>query len=182
MSALSESPPVVDANGCEVVSGPIENRIVEPHEVHPGLPNGTRVRHPSGKLVPLGERFQTRDPVEVGRKGGRPKGLARRIREMVGDDPGRIANILFDILEDPTARDNDRIAAAKELFDRGWGKAPTFMPIREMGGRWRSRKGDFLNDCGSRETADGTHSSVAHAAARRRKLLLSSAFPLTTRR
>jgi hypothetical protein len=129
MSALSESPPVVDANGCEVVSGPIENRIVEPHEVHPGLPNGTRVRHPSGKLVPLGERFQTRDPVEVGRKGGRPKGLARRIREMVGDDPGRIANILFDILEDPTARDNDRIAAAKELFDRGWGKAPTFMPI-----------------------------------------------------
>jgi hypothetical protein len=55
--------------------------------------------------------------------------LAKRIREMVGDDPARIANILFDILEDPSARNTDRIAAAREIFDRGWGKAPAYAPI-----------------------------------------------------
>jgi hypothetical protein len=47
----------------------------------------------------------------------------------VGDDPARIANILFDILEDPNARNTDRIAAAREIFDRGWGKAPAYAPI-----------------------------------------------------
>lgn len=129
MSALSESPPMIDDDGCHVVQGPTVNRIIEPHEVNPGTPNGTLVRHPNGQVVPLGQRFETGRAQVVGAKGGRPKGLARRIREMVGDDPGRIANILFDILEDPSARDSDRIAAAKELFDRGWGKAPTFMPI-----------------------------------------------------
>jgi hypothetical protein len=57
------------------------------------------------------------------------RSLAGRIREMVGDDPARIANILFDILEDPNARNTDRIAAAREIFDRGWGKAPAYAPI-----------------------------------------------------
>jgi hypothetical protein len=29
----------------------------------------------------------------------------------------------------PKARDRDRIAAARELLDRGWGKAPAFASI-----------------------------------------------------
>lgn len=48
---------------------------------------------------------------------------------MVGDDPARVANVLFDILEDTSARDTDRIAAAREILDRGWGKAPAYAPI-----------------------------------------------------
>lgn len=61
----------------------------------------------------------------------RQKGVAMRIREMCGNDPGRIANILYDILENTSGkeRSTDRIAAARELLDRGWGKAPAFAPI-----------------------------------------------------
>lgn len=80
--------------------------------------------------VPDGEILDSEQKAEIyTRKVGRPKDLARRIREMVGDDPARIANILFDILEDTEARNTDRIAAARELFDRGWGKAPAYAPI-----------------------------------------------------
>jgi hypothetical protein len=79
---------------------------------------------PDGTLKPVGKRFGAGQKVV-----NKPKGLARRIRDMVGDDPGRIANVLFDVLESPTARDADKIAAARELFDRGWGKAPAFAPI-----------------------------------------------------
>jgi hypothetical protein len=79
-----------------------------------------------GVVRPIGHK-----PFVKGNDGGRgrPKGLAKRIRDMVGDDPARVANVLFDILEDPEARNTDRIAAAKEIFDRGWGKAPAFAPI-----------------------------------------------------
>jgi hypothetical protein len=74
--------------------------------------------------MPVGKRFGAGQEVRA-----RPKGLARRIREMVGDDPTRIANVLFDILEDDRARNQDRISAAREILDRGWGKAPSHAPI-----------------------------------------------------
>jgi hypothetical protein len=32
----------------------------------------------------------------------------------------------LEIAENPKALDRDRIAAYRELLDRGWGKAPTF--------------------------------------------------------
>ncbi len=65
------------------------------------------------------------------KKRGRQLSVAVRIREMVGGDPARIANILFDILENVNGkeRSSDRISAARELFDRGWGKAPSYAPI-----------------------------------------------------
>ena len=78
-----------------------------------------------GRIRPVGQMFGPGNP---GRN-NRPKGLARRIRDMVGDDPARIANVLFDILEDPLARNADRIGAAREILDRGWGKAPSHAPI-----------------------------------------------------
>lgn len=90
------------------------------------VPEGMRLCA-DGVLRPIGQQFAEGNTVS--RLGGRPKGLARRIRDMVGDDPGRIANVLFDILEDPTARNADRIASAREILDRGWGKAPAFAPI-----------------------------------------------------
>lgn len=92
------------------------------------VPDGFK-RTAQGKLMPVGKPF---GPGNVeSRQGGRPKGLAKRIREMVGDDPGRVANVLFDILENQSGRErsSDRIAAAREILDRGWGKAPTYAPI-----------------------------------------------------
>lgn len=95
-----------------------ETEVQEPIKSSPSAPFDSE----SGKkAVEIRER----------QKGTRQKGVATRIREMVGNDPGRIANILFDILENTSGkeRSTDRIAAAKELLDRGWGKAPAFAPI-----------------------------------------------------
>jgi hypothetical protein len=52
-----------------------------------------------------------------GNPGGRPKGIAAKAREH-GD---RALEVLSNALEDPDPR--TRIAAAKEILDRGYGKA-----------------------------------------------------------
>jgi hypothetical protein len=67
-------------------------------------------------------------PGQSGNPGGRPKGIARTVREVCGGSPLRLAQGLLEIAEDPKARDRDRIAAYSELLDRGWGKAPAFLP------------------------------------------------------
>lgn len=103
----------------------MRDEALEPDEVV-DVPEGMR-RCSDGVLRPVGIPFQAGN--QIAKMGGRPKGLARSIRDMVGDDPARIANVLFDILEDPTARNSDRIGAAKEILDRGWGKAPVYAPI-----------------------------------------------------
>ncbi len=43
--------------------------------------------------------------------------------------PLPLAQILLEIALDPRARDRDRIAAARELLDRGWGKAVGYADI-----------------------------------------------------
>jgi hypothetical protein len=66
--------------------------------------------------------------------GGTPKrqrSVAKAIREMLSHDPGRLIALLMDIAEDTSARDSDRIAACRELLDRGYGKAPEFVPIKD---------------------------------------------------
>jgi hypothetical protein len=40
--------------------------------------------------------------------------------------PERLARGLLEIAEDPKAHKRDRVAAYRELLDRGWGKAPAF--------------------------------------------------------
>jgi Family of unknown function (DUF5681) len=57
-----------------------------------------------------------------GNPGGRPKGLARYVRELVGDDGRRIAHFMLDVLEDETERTETRMQAATWLADRGFGK------------------------------------------------------------
>ena len=61
-------------------------------------------------------------PGVSGNPGGRPKGLARRVRELVGDNGEEIAAFMFELMTDPTARNADRIEAAKWLGDRGFGR------------------------------------------------------------
>jgi hypothetical protein len=57
-----------------------------------------------------------------GNPGGRPKGLARRVREAVGNDGKQIAEFLLSVMNDPRQRTRDRLEAARLLADRGWGK------------------------------------------------------------
>ena len=70
-------------------------------------------------------------PGRSGNPGGRPQGLARATRELVGEDGMKLAQLWWDIARDETRRDSDRLEASKLLADRGWGKAPTYAAIEE---------------------------------------------------
>ena len=62
-------------------------------------------------------------PGQSGNPGGRPKGLARRVRELVGEDGELLLQFMIDMLGDDNARTADRLDAARWLADRGFGKA-----------------------------------------------------------
>jgi hypothetical protein len=70
-------------------------------------------------------------PGRSGNPGGRPKGLAKATRELVGEDGLALVQLWWDIARDETRRDSDRLEASRLLADRGWGKAPTFAAIEE---------------------------------------------------
>jgi hypothetical protein len=63
-----------------------------------------------------------------GNPGGRPQGLARATRELVGEDGHKLAEFWFSIMQDETRRDSDRLEASRLLADRGWGKAAAYEP------------------------------------------------------
>ena len=59
-----------------------------------------------------------------GNPGGRPKGLTRRVRELVGDDGSAIAEFMHAVMVDDAERTTDRLEAARWLADRGFGRSP----------------------------------------------------------
>ena len=59
-------------------------------------------------------------PGMTGNPGGRPKGIAAIARQHTD----RAMDVLTAAMDDPDAR--VRVAAAKEILDRGYGKAPAF--------------------------------------------------------
>jgi hypothetical protein len=61
-----------------------------------------------------------------GNPSGRPQGLARATRELVGEDGHKLAEFWLSIMEDPMRRDSDRLEASRLLADRGWGRAASF--------------------------------------------------------
>jgi hypothetical protein len=67
-------------------------------------------------MIPNARKFK---PGQSGNPGGRPKGLAAKAREHADKALDVIAAALDD--QDPKVR----IAAAKEIFDRGFGKPVT---------------------------------------------------------
>ena len=73
-----------------------------------------------------GRGFQ---PGQSGNPGGRPKGLTKRVRELVGDNGEAIAEYMFTVLRDETQRTADRVEAAKWLADRGFGRAVQALDI-----------------------------------------------------
>lgn len=70
-------------------------------------------------------------PGVSGNPGGRPKGLARRTREQVGNDGDKLITLWLGIMEDTQEETKDRLAASRLLAERGWGKPPTFVPIED---------------------------------------------------
>ncbi len=68
-------------------------------------------------------------PGQSGNPGGRPKGLTRRVRELVGDDGEAIASYMFSVMSDDREKTADRLEAARWLADRGFGKAVQTMEI-----------------------------------------------------
>ena len=73
-------------------------------------------------------------PFQKGQSGnpsGRPKGIAPAVRKAFKDSPVELVEVLRQIANDVAAKDSDRIAAARELLDRGWGKSPAFAPMED---------------------------------------------------
>ena len=64
---------------------------------------------------------------QSGNPAGRPKGLAAMVKERV--TPSEIVDGFLQVAQDPRAKPSERIAAWRELADRGWGKAPAFAAI-----------------------------------------------------
>ena len=64
---------------------------------------------------------------QSGNPAGRPKGIAAVVKERVA--PEEIVAGFLEVAQDPRAKASERIAAWRELADRGWGKAPAFAAI-----------------------------------------------------
>lgn len=94
-----------------------------------------------------GEKFK---PGNRANPGGRPRGLARKVREILGEDDGEtiarfwaavMSGEIVTISTDPETGARveertkvgvkDRIEVSKLLAERGWGKPPQFAPIEE---------------------------------------------------
>lgn len=68
-------------------------------------------------------------PGQSGNPRGREKGIAKRVRDLIGNDPSQILSVMLDIALDEDQKTVDRIMAGRELLDRGYGKAPTHAPV-----------------------------------------------------
>ena len=74
-------------------------------------------------------------PGESGNPGGRPKGLARRVREAVGRDGERLVTFHVEVMEDTEQKMADRLAAARWLAERGFGRVALVADPPEVAGR-----------------------------------------------
>lgn len=66
-----------------------------------------------------------------GNPSGRPKGIARMVRDRCGGDPQKLVDALLEIASNPKHKVLERTKAIEILLDRGWGKAPSFAPIED---------------------------------------------------
>ena len=67
-------------------------------------------------------------PGKSGNPAGKPKGLARATRELVGEDGMPLVELWWSIAQDPMQLTRDRLEASRLLAERGWGKAAVFAP------------------------------------------------------
>jgi hypothetical protein len=64
---------------------------------------------------------------QSGNPSGRPKGLAALVKERV--TPEEIVQGFLSVAQDERAKPSERLAAWREIADRGFGKAPAFAAI-----------------------------------------------------
>jgi hypothetical protein len=62
-------------------------------------------------------------PGMSGNPGGRPRGLRRQVRDLVGEGGEAITEFMFSVMVDESQRISQRMDAAKWLADRGFGRA-----------------------------------------------------------
>lgn len=92
------------------------NREETGNDVGPGRP-------------PVETRFK---PGQSGNPSGRPKSLARKVREVAGGEDGEtLVFFLASVMADPKEKTQHRLEATKLLLERGWGKAPQYAPIEQ---------------------------------------------------
>lgn len=73
-------------------------------------------------------------PGKTGNPGGRPKGLAKLVRETIGEGAAKALIMAFyDMAMDPEEDGRVRVAAGKEVLDRGWGKAQASVDVTSGG-------------------------------------------------
>jgi hypothetical protein len=89
--------------------------------------SATRPQNSHGTGVHDG-RFQAG---RSGNPGGRPRGLARRTRELVGEDGDEIVRFWLALMRDETAKTADRLEASRLLAVRGWGKPAAFELVED---------------------------------------------------
>ncbi len=68
-------------------------------------------------------------PGQSGNPSGRPKGIASKAREIIGDDPTELLKVLLEIAVNPREKAADRRSAVESLLDRAYGKAPAYAAI-----------------------------------------------------
>jgi hypothetical protein len=73
---------------------------------------------------------------QSGNPSGRPKGLAKAVRDLPvelgrGDGSILLARFWWDIIDSDEVEHSLQLQASKLLADRGWGKAPEFVPIED---------------------------------------------------
>jgi hypothetical protein len=106
--------------------------------VRDSLTTGTGAGKPARRVgygnPPAEHRFRKG---QSGNPGGRPKGLARITRELLGDDGEAAVGFLAAVMDGGPLPDGavpsvaERIAAAKLLIERGWGRACEFAPVED---------------------------------------------------
>jgi hypothetical protein len=74
-------------------------------------------------------------PGRSGNPGGRPKGLAKCVREAVGHDGEHLVTFHLDVMDDPEQKMTDRLVAARWLADRGFGRVTLVAEPLEAVGR-----------------------------------------------
>jgi len=68
---------------------------------------------------------------QSGNPSGRPKGIAAAVRSRIDarGGPDALADALMDELDNPRLKPMERVSIIRELWDRGYGKAPAFAAI-----------------------------------------------------
>ena len=69
-------------------------------------------------------------PGQSGNPGGRPKGLQRATRELVGDDGIALAKFWQAVMKNARVPWATRMAASMALAERGWGKAASLPEVK----------------------------------------------------